>query len=112
LEERAAIKLGLAIKRARNLIWALLIQAILNEAKLSEKLERFGNSLAKEVDFREYLKTLASVKLLPILKDLFDRDEYREKIEKERYDFLRTKEVFKKCMDAAYGKFGWTKRSL
>jgi AIPR protein len=112
LEERAAIKLGLAIKRARNLIWALLIQAILNEAKLSEKLERFGNSLAKEVDFREYLKSLASAKLLPILRDLFDRDEYRDKIENERYDFLRTKEVFKKCMDSAYDKFGWTKRSL
>ena len=66
----------------------------------------------KEVDFREYLKTLASAKLLPILKDLFDRDEYRDKIENERYDFLRTKEVFKKCMDSAYDKFGWTKRSL
>ena len=46
LEERAPEKLGLAIKKARNLIWALLIQAILNDAKLSEKLERFGNSLA------------------------------------------------------------------
>ena len=112
LEERAAEKLGLAIRKARNLIWALLIQAILNDAKLSEKLESFGNSLAKEVDFREYLKTLASAKLLPILRDLFDRDEYRDKIENERYDFLRTKEVFKKCMDSAYDKFGWTKRSL
>jgi hypothetical protein len=26
--------------------------------------------------------------------------------------FLRTKEIFRRCMDAGYDKYGWTKRSL
>jgi hypothetical protein len=112
LNDRAPKKLTSPISRARNLVWALLIQGLLNDQKLAEYLEEFGNSLAKEVSFREVLKTLASGKILPVLRDILEDKLYQDKIDKEKYNFMRTKEIFKKCMDSAYDKFGWTKKSL
>jgi hypothetical protein len=112
LDERAPGKLAYPISRARNLVWALLIQGLLNDSKLQDNLERFGYTLAKEADFRELLKGIASGKVLPILKEVLADDGYQQKIDEEKYSFLRTKEIFRRCMDAAYDKYGWTKRSL
>jgi hypothetical protein len=112
LEERAPGKLAYPISRARNLVWALIIQGLLNDTKLPEHLERFGYTLAKETDYRELLKNIASSRILPILRDVFADEGYQQKISEEKYSFLRTKEIFKRCMDVAYEKYDWTKRSL
>lgn len=112
LIERASQKLSYAIAKARNLVWALLIQAILNDPKLSQVLEDYGSSLRKEAAFREYLRTLASSKLFPILKEVLGREEYKDRLEKEKYDFLRSKDVFNQCKDVAADKFGWVKKSF
>jgi AIPR protein len=112
LVERSNQKLATAIGRARNLVWALLIQAILNDTKLPQVLEDYGSNLRKEAAFREYLRTLASSKLFPILKDVLSRDEYKDRMEKERYDFLRSKEVFNQCKEVAAERFGWLKKTF
>jgi hypothetical protein len=112
LVERSSQKLAQAIGRARNLVWALLIQATLNDPKLPQVLEDYGTSLRKEAAFREYLRTLASSRLFPVMKEVLGRAEYKERLEAERYDFLRTKEVFNQCKDVAAEKFGWLKKSL
>jgi len=112
LEERSSQKLAHAVGRARNLVWALLIQGVLNDTRLSVVLDDYGTSLKKEASFREYLRNLASSKLYPILRDVLGRDEYKERLENERYDFLRTKDLFNHCKDAAAEKFGWVKKSL
>jgi hypothetical protein len=112
LEERSSQKHGRAISRGRNLVWALLIQGILNDAKLPDLLEDYGTSLRKESAFRDYLKQLASSRLLPILKEVLVSDEYKDRLENERYEFLRTKEVFNQCKTVAADKFGWVKKSL
>ena len=112
LVERATQKLALAFSRAKSLVWALLIQAILNDQKLQQGLEDYGTSLRKEATFREYLRVLASSKLFPILKEVLCRAEYKERMDKERYDFLRSKEVFNQCKEVGAEKFGWLKKSL
>ena len=112
LEERASQKLALAFSKARNLVWALLIQGILNDPRLPELLEDYGSSLRKETAFREYLKTLASSKLFLILREVIGSEEHKERIETERYDFLRTKDIFNQCKNVAADKFGWVKKSL
>ena len=61
LEELASKKNGYAISKARNLVWALLIPGALNDPKLQEVLEEFGNSVRKEAAFREYLRKLGFV---------------------------------------------------
>jgi hypothetical protein len=112
LVERSSQKLATAMSRARNLVWALLIQAILNDPKLPQVLEDYGSSLRKEAAFREYLRSLASSRLFPILKEVLGREEYKERMEKERYDFLRSKDVFNQCKDIGAEKFGWLKKSF
>jgi hypothetical protein len=112
LEERAPKKITYALSRARNLVWALLTQGILNDPSINDQLNEYGNSLTREANFRDYLKDLASTKLLPVLKDVLNDKGYQQKMAQENYEFLRTKEVFKRCMDAAYTRFGWAKKSF
>jgi len=112
LDERAGEQIGLVLYRARNVVWALLIQGILNDEKLHEMLENYGNGLGKEADFREYLKTLASSRLLPVFRTVLQDDMYKERMHKERYDFVRTIDFFKRCMDVAGDKFKWSKKSV
>lgn len=112
LEEVASQKVRYAIPKARNLIWALMIQAIFNDPKLSDLLDEFGTGLKKEAAFREYLRKVASSKLLPILKEVLGKPEHTERMANEKYDFLRTKEIFNQCKDVGYDKFSWTKKSL
>jgi hypothetical protein len=50
--------------------------------------------------------------LFPILKEVLGKDEYKERLEKERYDFLRSKEVFNQCKGAGAEKFGWLKKTF
>lgn len=84
----------------------------MNDPKLPQVLEDYGSSLRKETAFREYLRTIASSRLFPILKEVLSRDEYKERMGKERYDFLRSKEVFNQCKDVGAEKFNWLKKSL
>lgn len=112
LEEVASKKVGYAVPKARNLIWALTVQALFNDPNLHDLLDQFGTGLKKELAFRDYLRKLASSRLLPILKEVLAKPEHAERMENEKYDFLRTKEIFNQCKDAGYEKFGWTKKSL
>lgn len=112
LDEIAPKWIAYAIGRARNLIWALLIQAVFNDDKSADLLESFGRTLVKESDFRGYLERIASSRLLPVLRSVLASDVYMSKIKDEKYSFLRTKELFRRCMDDASSKFKWTKKSI
>ncbi|MFN0198720.1 MAG: AIPR family protein [Planctomycetaceae bacterium] len=112
LEEVATQKVRYAIPKARNLIWALVIQALFNDPRLPDLLDQFGTGLKKEMAFREHLRKLASSKLLPILREVLAKPEHAERMANEKYDFLRTKEIFNQCKDVGYDKFGWTKKAL
>lgn len=112
LEEIASQKIRYAVSKARNLIWALTIQALFNDPRLSDLLDEFGTRLRKETAFREHLRKVASSRLLPILREVLAKPEHAERMSNEKYDFLRTKEIFNQCKDAAYDKFSWTKKSL
>ena len=112
LDETAPKKYAYVISRARNLVWALLTQAVFNDAKLASIVDDFGGSLAKEADFKELLKRLASARLLPVLRDVLANDSYSQRIADENYSFLRTREIFQRCMNVAADLNGWSKRPL
>lgn len=112
LDERAPAKLKYAVGKARNLVWALLIQAVLNDTKLPDYLEWYGCGLQKENDFRQLMRKLASSRILPILKAVLSDESYQQKVEAEKYSFMRTKELFRRSMDDAYDRYGWTRRAL
>ena len=90
-------------------MWALLVQALFNEARFSDYLEDFGNTVRKEPDFRELLGRLSMAKVLPILRELFAEPRYIERVQEENYEFLRTKEAYRKSMEIAYKRFRWTR---
>jgi len=112
LIERSSQKNAKAINRARNLVWALLIQGLLNDPKLPDWMEYWGSSLRKETAFREHLKALASSKLLPVMKDVLGTEQNKARMDEERYDFLRTKELFNQCKSVAAEEYGWVKKTF
>lgn len=112
LREEFAQKHQAAVPKSRNLVWALLIQALLNDKKYSVHLENFGDSLSKEASLGELIRQLAGSRVAPILRTLLNSPMYANKVALERYDFLRSTEVFKKAMGIADDKFGWVKKSV
>ena len=100
------------MRRARNLLWALLCQAILNEEHIQEYAGRFGKNLAVEGDYVEWLAKLASAKARFLIAAVVEKEPYASKAEDERYSFLRTRAVFDQCMDQGKKKFGWTMKRL
>jgi hypothetical protein len=100
------------LNRCRNLVWGLLVQALLNDSKLSTFEEQYGQSLAVEADFAERLKQLASTRVRFIISETLKDERSRALLNEERYSFLRTKAMFDRCMNTAYEKYKWTKRPL
>ncbi|GLC27754.1 AIPR family protein [Roseisolibacter agri] len=112
LREVAPAKYDAPIRRAKSLLWALLVQALLNDPKLEHDRDQYGGSLAKERAFRERLQALTTSRVWPILREVFAAPTYQEKLQQEKFEFLRTKEVYKRAMDVAYTKWNWSRRPL
>jgi hypothetical protein len=113
MDEKAAAWLQSPLRRARNLVWALLIQGILNDPKLADIKASWGISLTREREFAEYLAGMGSNRILTLLREVFSDDTYKDKLAQNRYDFVTTKETFKRCMTAAEkAKHPWKRLSL
>jgi hypothetical protein len=112
LLETLSQKYDVACRRSRNLVWALTVQALLNDPKFKEYRESYGHSLAKEHSFRELLRKLSSSRVAPILRQLYSAHPYSEWITAGRFEKLRTREAFKTSMGIASDKYSWQKRFL
>ncbi len=99
-------------RRARNLIWALVCQGMLNDPELEEYAENFGRNITFEAGLMQWMAGIAVNRVRLLLSDLVAADLYREKIEQQRYDFLRTRAAFDYCMDQAYKRWKWTIQKL
>lgn len=110
--ERLPAKYHAGIRRMRNLTWALLIQGFLNDKKVEEYREEFGQDLVKQHQFAEVLLLMARTKLTLVVKDLYAHSQFTARIEEGRLDFLRTSDTFKVAMTKAKARFGWTRQSL
>ena len=62
ISNRGENKYGVLAK-ARNLVWALLVQALLNDPQADKWSAQFGASLRQEADFGELLKKLSSARV-------------------------------------------------
>jgi hypothetical protein len=112
LRDVLAQKYQAAVPKARNLTWALLIQALLNDRKFPVYIEDYGAKLTKEAAFWDILKQLTGSRVAPLIKELFGSSAYKDMVAREKYDFLRTTEAFKKAMAIAMDKYHWSKRSF
>jgi hypothetical protein len=98
--------------RAKNLLWALLIQAIFNQDNVEELAATYGKTLVMETDYSEVLKNLATTKVRLILKSAVADDPYKQNLKEEKYSFLRTKAMYQRCMSIANDRYGWKRRSI
>ena len=109
--ERGQNKYGF-VTNARYLVWALVIQGLLNREDVQTTCEEYGKDLSVPASLTSTLRDLASKKVRFIIGRAVQGKEYQELLEKEKFGFLRTKSMFQSCMDIAYRREGWTKRFL
>jgi hypothetical protein len=100
------------LSRARNLLWALLCQGMLNDERVEDFSERFGHSLVMEADFTEWLGRISSTRARFLISQVVSENPYAAMMADSRYDFLRTKAIFDRCMEIAYKKWKWTQKRL
>jgi len=60
----------------------------------------------------QWMAGIAINRVRILLSDLVAAEPYREKIEQQRFDFLRTRAAFDFCMDQAYKRWKWTVAKL
>jgi hypothetical protein len=99
-------------KRARNLVWALLCQAILNDPELAVHKAAFGRSLGVEPGYAKWLEGLAGSKVRPIVAAAVEESAYAGKLAADKLSFLNTQAFYKACMRHAHAKYDWKQKSL
>ena len=100
------------VQRARNLLWGLLCQAILNDSKLEDRAEEFGRGLSLEAQFTEWLSGLATTRCRFILSDLVGDKAYAAKVAEGNFSFMRTNAAYKRSMEIAYKRWHWLEKTL
>jgi hypothetical protein len=109
--DKGANKYGY-VDRARNLLWALLCQSILNDPKLEERAEEFGRGLSLEAQFTDWLSGFATTRVRFILSDLVADKLYASKAAEGNFSFMRTNAAYKRCMEIAYKRWRWVEHRL
>jgi hypothetical protein len=100
------------VQRARNLLWALLCQAILNDPKLENRAEDFGRGLSLEAQYSDWLSGFATTRCRFILSDLVADKLYAPKAAEGNFSFMRTNAAYKRSMEIAYKRWRWVEKHL
>lgn len=100
------------VPRARNLVWALLCQAVLNLEDVEAFAEQHGCSLVVSADFKDRLSTLATTRVRVLLGELMQDQEFSAKVQEGAFGFLRSDKTFERCMQMAWEKWSWAHRKL
>jgi len=111
IESAGSIKYYFA-GRARNLVWALLCQAVLNDPKLDSAVDRYSDNLTIEVNFSEWLRELIRRRIVPILREAIESPPFAAYVAEGKEDFVRTRAFYDRCLDVGMDKFNWVKKYL
>jgi AIPR protein len=100
------------LSKARNLLWALLCQAVLNDPDLKRYAESFGSRLVIEPSYTDYLAKLATTRCRFLMSDLLNEPNYAAKAALGNFAFLKTNTAWKRCMEFAHNRYGWVEKRL
>jgi AIPR protein len=100
------------VPRAKNLLWALLVQGVLNHRRLPVWLETYGTTISVETDFTQELLSLGLQKLRHIIREAVSEQRYKEQLDERRLSFLQNKALYMLCMEVAERREGWRKLGL
>jgi hypothetical protein len=98
------------LKKARNLLWTLLCQAVMNDEHLEEHAENFGCDMIMSTGYTDFLADISSRRCRPLIASLEEKN--REKIEAGDVTFLNRNDAFSFCLSDAGEKWGWRKKGL
>jgi hypothetical protein len=111
IQEKGANKYAF-ISRARNLVWALLCQGILNSPDREDHLEAYGEKMTLPADFTQLIVSIATTKVRILISELLKDPDYQLRVLDGNFSFLRTDVAFEKCMRVAQNRWRWTHRKL
>lgn len=100
------------VQRARNLLWALLCQGVLNEEDLEEYADEYGTRLSLEAQYTDWLSKIATTRCRFILGDLVREKVYAPKVADGNFSFMRTNAAYKRAMEIAYDRYDWVEKGL
>jgi hypothetical protein len=100
------------VQRARNLLWSLLCQAILNDPDLEDMADSFGHGLSIEAQYTERLSRLATTRCRLILSDLVSDKTYEAKVSEGNFSFMRANAAYKRSMEFAHKRYRWVEKRL
>ena len=100
------------IKYGKNLVWALVFQGLLNDDKIDDLLENYGNNLTVEADFNAIIKDIGSKKVRLIIAELIKQKKYQDYVENGKFSFLKSRVAFIDCMTIASKRYGWEMLSI
>jgi len=103
---------GYVSSKARNLLWCLSLQGLLNDPKFANYVEYYGNSTGIEAGITDILKTMAVSKIRHILNDTFEARKFQNNIAEGKVSFLGSKTALNNCMETAKARHGWEKMYL
>jgi hypothetical protein len=95
------------VNRTREIVGALVCQAMLNDLRFEQFADDFGNDLSMKYDFVVKLREWASTRVRFILNDLLSDEEYAEKVDEGNFSFMRTTPAFRKAMKFAATEYKW-----
>lgn len=100
------------VLRARNLLWALLCQGILNDPHLEARAEEFGRGLSLEAQYTDWLSGFATTRCRFLLSDLVADKIYGPKVAEGNFSFMRTNAAYKRSMEIAHRRWRWVEVRL
>ncbi|WFU25126.1 AIPR family protein [Bradyrhizobium sp. CB1717] len=100
------------VPRAKNLLWALLVQGVLNHRQLPVWLEAYGKTISVETDFTQELLSLGVQKVRHIIREAVSEQKYKEQLAEGRLSFLQNKALYIYSMEVAERREGWSKLGL
>lgn len=110
IQERGAHKY-VWIGKARNAVWALLCQGLLNDPELDAHAAAWGGSLNPEPAFTDHLVALGASKVRLALGGIVE-ERHALDVAHGKFPFLRTNALLDACLARAKDRFGWTRRSV
>jgi len=100
------------VLRARNLVWAMLCQSVLNSENLEDLADAFGQDMTVAADYTARLSHLATTRVRMMLSELIKDSAYADKVAEGSFAFLKTNTAYNRCMDIAYKRWKWVAKRL
>lgn len=100
------------VSKARDLIYGLVCQAMLNHEAIDEFADEHGHNLSVSPSFTSDLCQLASSKVRFLIRDVTQEREFSDQVSDGKYSFLRSTRAFDRCMKLAVRRHGWRRYFL